>query len=81
MNNFSNNIDLRDPLSGGATQKNGQFSKRTSNKKKKDELLQMISQIEFGDNSDTFRALAKQFYIQNIQKDNNRYMRKRQAQQ
>ena len=29
----------------------------------KDEVLKMISKLEFGENSDTFRSLAKQFYI------------------
>lgn len=27
----------------------------------------MINQLELGENSDTFRHLAKQFYMQNIQ--------------
>ena len=29
----------------------------------KDKIMQIISQIEFGDQSESFRKMAKQFYI------------------
>ena len=34
----------------------------------KDKIMQIISQIEFGDQSESFRKMAKQFYIQNLNK-------------
>ena len=35
-------------------------------KQRKDDVLKMINSLEFCENSDTFRNLAKQFYAQNI---------------
>ena len=32
-------------------------------KQRKDDVLKMINSLEFGENSDTFRNLAKQFYV------------------
>ena len=29
--------------------------------------MKMISKLEFGEHSETFRALATQFYVQNVQ--------------
>ena len=49
----------------GATRPSG--SSKKFKKAKKDDILKMINQLELGENSDTFRHLAKQFYMQNIQ--------------
>ena len=35
-------------------------------KEKKDAIMKMISQLEFGDKSESFRSAAKQFYVQNV---------------
>ena len=37
-------------------------------KQKKDEVVSMINQIEFTENSETFRNLAKQFYENNVRR-------------
>lgn len=37
-------------------------------KKKKDEVVNMINKLEFTENSDTFRNLAKQFYENNVRR-------------
>ena len=34
-------------------------------------MLKMINSLELGENTDTFRNLAKQFYVQNVQKEEN----------
>ena len=41
-------------------------SSKKFKKQKKDDILKMINQLELGENSDTFRHLAKQFYLQNV---------------
>ena len=35
-------------------------------KKDREDVLKMINQLDLGENSDTFRSLAKQFYVQNV---------------
>ena len=44
----------------------GGTSSKKQRKQKKDDLLKMINSLELGENTDTFRNLAKQFYVQNV---------------
>ena len=43
------------------------FTGKKSRRSRKDEVFRMISKLEFGENSETFRAMAKQFYVKNVQ--------------
>ena len=39
-------------------------------RQRKDDVLKMINQLETGENSDNFKNIARQFYVQNTKNEN-----------